>query len=173
MYTIALLFILGLIFGIVSAKRSPFSHFVIDSLFSGLVGGCAGVIISMLLWLFVPSHTVNYGPAQLVAIRSADGLNGAFIWGSGSVSSETYYHFYKRNNDGSMTPVSVEANSLVRVAEDPGLIGKGTWITQTCETDLSSPLAKWALVLRSDRSRVISQNFRVPAGTVVHNFNLQ
>jgi len=120
----------------------------------------------------MPMHVVDYGPVRLVAMRSSDGLNGAFIWGSGSFTTRTFYHFFMRNDDGSMTPGGIEASSIVHIVEDPGLMSEGSWTTHKLEMDLSSPLANWC-ICHNTYAAIASQEFHVPVGTVLHNFSLQ
>ncbi len=72
-------------------------------------------------------------------------------------------------SDGSMTPGSVPADSLVRIIEDESLKGTGTWTTTVDEADKKSPLYNWTL-FSSDSNKYVRQTFRVPVGTVVQTF---
>lgn len=114
---------------------------------------------------------VTYGPEKLAAMRSADGMNGAFVWGTGSVSNQVSYNFYIRNPDGSLTPGQVPANNVVRIVEDESLKNEGYWTTTKIEKDRSSLLAPWAIAL-NDSTRIQKQEFRVPSGTVVQSFRV-
>lgn len=131
-------------------------------LIAGLViGGC-----------FVPKHDVVYGPGTLVAMRSSDGVTGTFIWGSGSISSQTTYNFLQKMDDGSMVPGSVPADRLVHLIEDPDLKNVGYWRTTKREADPASPFYQWSIGAH-DGDRVIRQEFRVPVGTVVQQFSIK
>jgi hypothetical protein len=131
-----------------------------------------GFIVAALIGAFlVPIHQVTYGPARLAAMRSADGVEGTFIWGSGSISSNVVYSYYTAESDGSLAPHQMPADDVVRIVEDPNLKGEGFWTTTTSEADYSSPFAPWAIGL-GDRYTTLRQEFRVPRGTVISQFKV-
>jgi hypothetical protein len=121
--------------------------------------------------ILVPTHDVVSRDVKLVSMRSSDGGIGTFVWGSSDGSYPTY-HFFMQNDDGSFTPGQVPANSLVRIIEDKDLDGVGYWRTIARQADLSSPIASWALDPQ-DCNFVITQEFRVPVGTVVQSFSVK
>ena len=82
------------------------------------------------------------------------------------------WNFLQRMDDGSMVPGSVPADGLVHLIEDPELKNTGFWSTTIREADQSSPLYPWAIGT-GDRTRTVRQEFRVPVGTVVQQFNIQ
>jgi hypothetical protein len=75
-------------------------------------------------------------------------------------------------DDGSKVPGSVPANGLVHLIEDPKLKNTGTWSTTISEPDKSSPLYPWSIGAEQ-RTRTVRQEFRVPVGTVVKQFNIK
>jgi hypothetical protein len=139
---------------------------------SALVGTVGFLVAFVVVPSFLPYHTIALAPVRLAAMRSSDGLNGTFVLGSGSISSQTTYHFYIRNQDGSVTPETLSASKLVRLVEDASLKGEGFWTTIQQEKDFSSPLAKWA-INQNDWTSIVGHEFRVPVGTVVTKFNVE
>ena len=120
----------------------------------------------------LPMKDVVYGPRSLMAMRGSDGVSGIFVWGSGSIESGANYNFQLRMEDGSMVPGSVPADGLVHLFEDQELKNTGFWSTTIREADKDSPLYPWALATR-DRRQTVRQEFRVPVGTVVQQFNIK
>jgi len=137
----------------------------------GVLLGCLfSAIIAQGLGEFLPYKNVTYGPSTLAAMRSSDGLSGTFVWGSGSIGQTMRYNFYVRNDDGSLTPCSAEANSAVRIIEDPSLHDVGYWTQVRSERDRSGLFAKFTI--GSGESTIVQQTFQVPKGTVVQDFSL-
>ncbi len=116
----------------------------------------------------LPQKTVVGGPYTLVSIRSADGLSGKFIYGTGSISGSVFYNVYVRNEDGSVTPYQVPADSSVRIVEESSLHDSGTWMQAVTSYDYSSPLGRW--VIGQDYKTI---RYKVPVGTVVHDFSVK
>lgn len=172
MYTIILFLVLGVI-AIYPLLKGSYVADICLLLFCGaFAGACAGLLIGVGVSALVPYKEFQSDPVNLVAVRSSDGLNGAFVWGSGSLSSQTYFHFYVRNADDSMTPGAVEANARVRITEDLYLKGQGTLVSRVRQKDLTSSWTNWAVIL-DNSPRIVSHDFRVPVGTVVRSFNLR
>lgn len=182
MYTIYLCAFIGLIAGLVYAHRDNLSYppkyrsigpYFAGAIVGPVIGAIVGAVVALIFVAsFVPMRTVTYGPVKLAAMRSADGMNGAFVWGTGSVSNQVSYNFYIRNDDGSLTPGQVPANSVVRIVEEESLKDEGYWTITRTEKDRSSPFAPWSVGL-NDSTRILKQEFRVPAGTVVQSFKVQ
>lgn len=147
---------------------------VIISLVGIVIGGFIGIAIAAGIGVSGAKVQKVYGPATLVSIRSSDGVNGAFIWGSGSIGSETSYNFMLKLDDGSLTPRKVPSNSLVFFIQDPELKDIGYWRTTVEVDDLTSPkCTKWSWGICSPTETYIRQEFRVPAGTIVEQFSVK
>ena len=172
MYTLLLLGAIGLVIGIIIASRIDGGEKFWGAVIGTVIGGVVGLFAAGIAGSFVPRVDVVYGPANLVAMRSSDGVSGTFIWGSGTIRQGTSYNFMMKLSDGSMTPGSVPANSLVRIIEDESLKGTGTWTTTIREADTKSPFYKWTL-FTSDGNETVRQEFRVPVGTVVQTFKVE
>ena len=174
MYTIVLsAAVAALIFIIVAIKsKTDFWGLFFFTFVIGLLGGAIGIIIALVVGLFVPTHIVTYGPATLVSVRTSDGISGAFVWGTGSIQNASTYNFMMLNADGTISPGSVPANGLVHIGEDANLHNVGYWSQVRREADQSSKLCPWALG-QQDATVILSEDFRVPAGTVRQNFNMQ
>ncbi len=172
MYTFFLLSAIGLVIGIIIASRMEGGVKLGGAGAGAIIGAVVGFILAAIGGAFVPRIEVVYGPANLVAMRSSDGVSGTFIWGSGTIRQGTSYNFMQKLSDGSMTPGSVPANSLVRIIEDESLKGTGTWTTTADEADKKSPLYNWTL-FSSDSDKYVRQTFRVPVGTVVQTFKVE
>lgn len=71
-----------------------------------------------------------------------------------------------------MAPGSVYANEVVRLIEDPELKNVGFWQTTTRKPDPSHWLYNWT-IFHSDKNRVVRQEFRVPVGSVIQQFNIR
>jgi hypothetical protein len=174
MNTILLGLALGLLIGAVVGWRcgGKFSGLACGSGFGALIGLFAGAIGALIIGSFVPKHDVVYGPATLVAMRTADGVSGSFVWGSGSINSRVTYNFLYRNKDGSLTPGQVVADSDVHIIEDASLQGVGYWSSTYSEADGSRPIANWGIAIH-DSDVLTRQEFRVPVGTVVQSFSVK
>jgi hypothetical protein len=166
---------LGLLIGLIIAscgKRNS-SKYIVSTIAGTFIGAIVGIFAGLtVICYMVPMKDVVYGPAKLVAMRSSDGISGTFVWGSGSIGNRTTYNFLQRMEDGSMVPGSVPADGLVHLFEDQELKNTGFWSTTIREADKDSPLYPWALATR-DRRQTVRQEFRVPVGTVVQQFNIK
>ncbi|MCC7530509.1 MAG: hypothetical protein IT342_18440 [Candidatus Melainabacteria bacterium] len=171
MYSIYLCAAIGIVIGFGVASRTT------GAKLGGIVGGgVIGAVVGLIVGLFVsiatPRHEVTYGPSTMVSMRTTDGVTGTFVFGTGGIRGETTYNFMIKLQDGSVTPRSVPANSLVAIIEDESLAGVGYWRTTYRESDPGSILYKWGIG-HSDSDRVVRQEFRVPVGTVVQTFKVQ
>jgi hypothetical protein len=174
MYTIILCAVIGLIIAVIFTKRGDRekSDYIFTAIVGPVYGGVAGMIIAgIVICGQVPMKNVVFGPIELVAMRSSDGASGTFVWGSGSISNQTTYNFLQRSEDGSMVPGSVPADGRVHLIEDPDLKDTGFWRTTFVTADTASPLYNWAIAT-GDRAYILRQEFRVPVGTVVQQFNI-
>lgn len=174
MYTILLTVGLAFVFGIMNAKKSNrgLRDYVMNCTFFPLAAAIISIVVSIgLIPDLIPTKLRTGEPQTLVSMRSADGIGGAFIWGSGNLASEVHYNFMLLNKDGSMTPHSVAASNLVRFIEDPNLKGVGYRTTTFEEPDPASSWNNWAIVPPS-KTRIVKEEFRVPVGTVVQQFKI-
>jgi hypothetical protein len=179
MYTIFLLSALGMAggFKLCFYKNKEGTSDYINPTLGAIACTGLGAILGTFIafWVVepaVPRKDVVYGPAKLVAIRSQDSLSGSFIFGYGSISSDSRYNFVQRMDDGRMVPGSVPADGRVQLIEDPELKNTGSWSTTISEPDKSSPLYPWSIGAEIN-SRTVRQEFRVPVGTMVKQFNIE
>lgn len=174
MNTIMLFAALGLVVGIIIASccKRETGKSVCSNLVGVSVGTAGGAIVGLLIALLViaymvPMRDVVYGPAKLVVMRGSDGISGTLIWSFGS----SRYNFLLSTDTGRLVPSSVPAEGLVNRIEDPALNDTGSWKAIMREADQTSPLYPWALGTNY-RTEIVSQEFRVPVGTVVRKFHI-
>lgn len=176
MYTIITGAVLGIIIGLIVLLRREKPQDKADKVchlvFGGIIGAVVGVVAALFLSSAVAKKDFIYGPAELVAMRNADGISGTFIFGSGGFRNTTNYNFMMKTGDGSMVPGSVTADGYVHISEDPSLKNTGQWTTTYNECDPASPLWNWTIG-KSDLKSLIRHDFRVPVGTVVQQFKVQ
>ena len=170
MYSIYLFAAIGVVVGLFVAPRGMAK--LGGLAVGGVVGFVVGIIAGLIVSACTPRHDVVYGPATMVSMRTTDGVSGTFVWGSGSIHGATSYNFMIKQQDGSITPRSVAADSLVAIIEDESLKDAGYWRTTFNEPDKDSALYKWGIGHR-DYVRIVRQEFRVPVGTVVQTFKVQ
>jgi hypothetical protein len=131
-------------------------------------GAVVGMILATLLSLAVPykvSLSANY---KLTALRTVDAVGSNFILGTGELQATATYRFMSINDNGSLTPGSVQADNLVQIVEDPALTKEGSLEIFERGCDRASILYLFAACSRPQTSAKI---FRVPPGTVVHSFS--
>lgn len=176
MYSLITFGAVGLIFGLILAagkKERRFGDFIFGSVIGSVIGALIGMALAVTVCVaLVPMKEFTYNSMTMVSMRTQDGVAGSFLLGSGSFSNSSTYHFLVKEADGSVSPRSVPADDRVRITEDPSLTNVGYWQTVKREADKNSLLYMWALGT-SDRSRIIRQEFRVPAGALVHQFKVQ
>lgn len=175
MYTIYVLALIGLSIGFLiylKGTRRNNTEFFFNSFMGGFLGCVAGIIIAMMVSLVVPTTLTAKDPVTLVSMRNQDGLTGSFIFGSGSINSSMSYNFLMKQKDGSMVPGTVSSSEIVHFIEDPELKNIGYWQTTIRQSDPSHWLYNWT-IFHSDRNRVVRQEFRVPVGSVIQQFNIR
>ncbi len=171
MYTISVLAAIGAVAGLsIGPKGIGGKAFGIGV--GTFIGAVVGVFAGLAIAAATPRHHVVYGPATMVSMRTTDGVTGTFVWGTGGIHGETSYNFMIKQQDGSITPRSVTADSLVAIIEEESLQGVGYWRTTFNEPDTDSVLYRWGIG-HSDYKRIVRQEFRVPVGTVVQTFKVQ
>lgn len=131
-----------------------------------MLGAFVGFIVSLVLSLCAPKEQLVYGPTELASLRTTDGVSGIFVLGCGGFDSDARYQVLMRNQDGSLTPTQINADSYVRIIEDKNLDRTGYWTT-TYEV-VASSWSNWV----HDRPKLISQELRVPTGSVNHTIHL-
>ncbi len=137
--------------------------------FGGIIGAAVGLLDGLVFSALTPRHDVVYEPETMVSMRTTDGVGGTFVWGTGSIGGETFYNFMIKQKDGSITPRSVKANSLVAIIEDESLKNSGFWRTTFNESDKTSALYNWGFYGKE----IVRQEFRVPVDTVIQSFKVQ
>lgn len=175
MYSIYALTSIGMLLGIHSyfkgSKRS-IGDFLYKFCSTTFCCGFCGFFLAISICIAVPRVEVKSDPITLVSLRNQDGVSGSFIFGSGSINTSYNYSFLMKQKDGSMVPGSVSSLELVHFIEDPALKNIGYWQTTFFVSDSSHWLYNWS-ILHSDRTRVIRQEFRVPVGSVIQQFNIK
>jgi len=176
MYTIILAIFVGLLFGAKMVGKNLRPKKQIEGIEAcGLVFTCGiggvlvGLFLAMAVGNFVPRHIVESKSVELVSLTSAEGISGSFLFGSGYIGAGGSYHFLYRNADGTVTPGTVTADSLVRITEVQD--DHAGWRTLTSEPDPASRWKSWALFSKTD-TYVTAQEFHVPVGTVAHGFSV-
>jgi hypothetical protein len=181
MYSVFLIAVVGFAFGALLCLQFKPRINAIGNVFVVFVctflGAVIGTLLAAFLANFVSYHNAVYENGALVAMRNTQGLQGTFVIGTfglsghGELKSTQQYNFLLRVEDGSMVPHSMIADTLVHLVEDESLKDVGYWTTTYYEPNPDSALFNWAMHDASDRS-VVRQEFRVPAGTVVQNFEI-
>lgn len=175
MYTIYTLTVVGLAIGLLTYLKCS-TNTLAECLFRTVMGGFIGLVVgfltAMLCSPLVPKILVSNEPITLVSMRNQDGLSGSFIFGSGSINSNLSYNFLMKEKDQSMVPGSVLASEIVHFIEDPELKNIGYWQTTFRVSDPSHWFYKWT-VFHSDNKRIARQEFRVPVGSVIQQFNIK
>jgi hypothetical protein len=139
----------------------------------GVLGFGAGVIVALLIGhTCLSARIIVREPTQLTAMHSGENNSGTFLLGSGTSGSYKKFSFYKRNEDGSVTPGEIIASDMVHITEDGAISGVGYWTTTVKQVDFfSHPWLKyWAISSRGEWP--IRYDFRVPAGTVISIFKV-
>lgn len=178
MYTIITALAVSLIIAVVKRWRNRkqyqglFEDFALSAVPHALCGAIIGIALAGMISFVTPLHKVTSAPITLVAMRSADGMSGTFIWGSGTMGSAHTYNFMMLQADGTLVPGSLAADGLVHIAEDRSLMGEGTWTTTVVKVDETSFIYHWSLLSR-DKSFTVRHDFRVPPGTVTQQFSVK
>ncbi len=134
--------------------------------FGAFVGGWA---LCVAITCCAPVKQELVQSEQLVAMRTADGLSGTFVLGSGSISTQVDYLFYVQNADGSVSPRYLKAEPSVKIFQTSASPDRGEWNTYRLVVDPSWFLA--GFTLRSDRPDSRTHVLIVPPGTVVQQFS--
>lgn len=143
----------------------------------GALGGLMiGTLISISVDLHIPMIKDKTLPTSIVAMRTKDGLSGSFVYGCGSLQGASKYTFLVKNSDGGIHPDFVWANDNVTIIEDPKLKDRGEFITLYQYPDRSHPLfyfSHCSTKTTEERLETTGYIFRVPVGSVVHQFSVE
>jgi hypothetical protein len=180
MYTALLITAVGAGLGVYAGIRSnaPALGKIVLLIAFTFGGAFFGMLTGGLLAIAMPYHTVVYRNGELVCMRNTQGVGGTFVVGTfgarvrGELHNTQQYNFLLRVEDGSMVPHALTADGLVHIVEDESLKDVGVWTTTYDEPNTDSVFANWMLYDMSTRS-VVRQEFRVPVGTVVQNFEIR
>jgi len=120
MIPVILGFVLGIIFGRKLIKNVGIGDVVsvIMTLIAGFIGAGIGIIIAIGIGVFLPSEYVLDNQIEIVALKDNRSIEGDFFLGCGSINSEFYYFFYKKEKDGSLTFDKIAANSHTKIYEE-------------------------------------------------------
>lgn len=109
---------------------------------------------------------------KLSAMRTGEGVKGSFVIGSGVIGSSMKFQMYVVNNDGSVSPMEIAADSRVILVEDRDLENVGYLTVTVKKCDYSTAIANWVW-RNSHWEELVSYELRVPVGAVLHDFVAQ
>jgi hypothetical protein len=136
--------------------------------FFAFVGVLGGFMLAIIIGTFLPTHFVEVGRNELVSLRGGCMTEGSFVLGCGSLSSNLYYIYYKKNNSGYQQGM-VEVSDNVTIFEDE-IITEGT--LKIYQRKFVNP---WnnniALMLHSEENK--KYEFHIPKGSLKKNFILE
>lgn len=136
-----------------------------------IVFSCIGFIVALLIGDLIPKVQVRHEPRTIVSLKTNVGPSGAFVLGSGRLQNQTQLHFLVRNEDGSVTPYSVNENHSLRIIEDQSLTDSGRWIAITLETNPDSALIHWAILFGFSKVHYANE-IRVPVGSIIQKIEI-
>jgi hypothetical protein len=152
--------------------RKPLVPFVLFLAICGFTSYAVGALSCGLLRNFVPSQVVT-NTYTLAAMQGTDTIQGSFVYGTGSFGSLMIYRVYVKNDNGSVSPYQISANSNVEIVQQADLKDVGYWKRTVRKFDYSTtPLAHW-VIQSPDEETLLKTELVVPAGTFVHNFSAQ
>jgi len=170
MLTVILCPILGIY---IAHRLRHYNSFFLDKPSGFLIGAFIGMLLSIFIGSQF-SYTENYVASNitLASVRTTEGVEGAFIFGSGRIGDVERLSYFYVNKSGSLSPGSVKADERVHVVQDPSLFNEGFLRTIKRRREASLWVRCFGL-FEQDRDPVVEQNFRVPVGTVMGNFSLK
>lgn len=129
------------------------------------------IVAQEILHLFVPTKLISK-EYKLSAMRTSSGTYGSFAMGTGTTDSFTKFSLYVVNDDGSASPLDIAADERVKIFEDSSLKDTG-YLTHTVKKyDYSTPIANWVWQ-RPNWEKLVTDQLRVPVGTLLHTFTAQ
>ena len=139
---------------------------------SGLAAAMLGYITASALSDRLPRVRRVVKTYGLAAARSADTIGGSIVGGlfitTGNISGRRVYHVYRRNDDGSLQPRTLNADGSVRIVEDADLVNTGIWNEIVMEVDPKNRFRRFVV----DENTGKIDELRVPVGTVTTKFEL-
>jgi hypothetical protein len=169
MYSFITLTALGLLVGGATYLRTRSPGAIIGG---GLVGLVAGFVMSALLCGFTPYRWTETGTWKLRSMNTIDGVSGTFVWGTGSLRSETAYRVLIVNDNGSVSPLTIAATvNNTEIFEQDTLTNEGEVTIYRYMRDRSWWGNGWALE-KSDTDWY-SYKITVPKGSVRNEFTVQ
>lgn len=172
MFTLIALALFGFAGGLsLGFNDSDRSIRVILPLVGTIVFSCIGVIVALFIGDMIPKVQVRQEPRTIVSLKTNVGTSGAFVLGSGRLQNQSQLHFLVRNEDGSMTPYSVNENHSLKIIEDRSLTDSGSWTSITLETNPKSSLIPWA-ILTGFAKQHYANEIRVPVGSVIQEIKI-
>lgn len=139
---------------------------------SGLAAALLGYIVASALSDRLPRVRRVVKTYGLAAARSTDTIGGSIVGGlfitTGNISGKRVYHVYRRNDDGSLQPRTLNADGSVRIVEDSDLVNTGVWNEIVMEVDPKHRFRRFVV----DENTGKIDELRVPVGTVTTKFEL-
>lgn len=167
MFLVFVVALITYIFISVKERRKGFidnTPLVFKLLLKGFFCFALGALVALVAGIFVPNSTVTERK-ELVALRNIEGLEGTFLFMSGSFNHEYVYSYWYQDGAGGYRrdEVGDEAYDVVvyedATAEDSHLLV--SW--KTCEGSLWAiclpPVGKW-------------YEFHIPPGSLVQQYSL-
>jgi len=166
--------IITTILGIYIAHRLRHRNwFLLDRVMGMFLGLFVGFALSLYIgYQFAPFTNYVASNITLASVRTTEGVEGAFIFGSGRIGDVERLSYFYVNKNGSLSPGSVKADDRVHVIQDQSLFNEGFLLTVKRRREASLLVRCFGLV-EDDKDPVVEQNFRVPVGTVVGSFSLK
>jgi hypothetical protein len=161
----ALLFVINAWHDVLESSKGFLDYFFGGFILAvfGAVAFVFGLLFASIIGLFVKKQWRKTAEAELVNLRSSDGVSGNFFLGTGSIGTQQYYFFYQKVGDG-CRPGKVEVNDNVTVYEEKRHNGQ----LKVYTLGFSNDAWRWfAFCWPSER-----YEFRIPEGSLKKNFVL-
>ena len=171
MYTTIACVVLFIVLSIVFERYSRNKRVLLLDIFvfSFCISFIVWIVSLFTLSFWLPQKVVTE-THELAAMRTSDGIQGSFVLGS--IGSVMEYHVRVKNSNGSVSPFQISADANVEITEDADLKNVGYWKRTVWKYDYSTPIAHWAYHT-NELATLISDELKVPVGTVVHSFAAQ
>lgn len=146
---------------------SGFLDYVMDTLFFCLLTAlifAVGIGFGFIVGTAFPKDWIPSPQARLVSLRNADGVNGTFFLGTGSIGTDQYYFYYKEVEGGYQPGKVLVANNVTVHEENrqDALMQRYVW-------QFTSSTYEWFGFTWPHEK----YDFYIPQGTLKKNFVLQ